>query len=161
MVDPSPVVTFKNTGRWLWDTSRAESRLLGDLFGQPPNPSISTEPGRRPPSKDQRQLNVSSFEWTILRETPRTYWLDVAWPLFGAYLGDIHTTAASVGAPVVVLVIPQIEQVEPAERARSMADYRFAEDEENWDRPTGPSRRRRKVSRCDRRGRVAALTDNL
>ncbi|HLZ30181.1 MAG TPA: GDSL-type esterase/lipase family protein [Chloroflexota bacterium] len=133
--DASPVTTFKNAGHWLWDTARTDSRLLGDLFGQPPNPSISTEPGKRPPSKDQRKLNVSSFEWTILRERPHTYWLDVAWPLFGAYLGDIHTTAASAGAGVVLMAIPEIAQVEPAERARTMAEYRFTEDEVNWDRP--------------------------
>jgi lysophospholipase L1-like esterase len=133
--DPSPLITFKNAGHWLWDTARTDSLLIGHVFGQPPNPSISTEPGRRPPSKDERMLNVSSFEWTILREIPRTYWLDVAWPLFGAYLSDIHANAASVGAPAVVLVIPEIAQVEPAERARTMADYRFSEDEVNWDRP--------------------------
>jgi hypothetical protein len=33
------------------------------------------------------------------------------------------------------VVIPQIAQVEPAERARTMADYRFAEDEVDWTRP--------------------------
>src|SRR5207249_30342 len=96
---------------------------------------ISTAPGQRPPSKDQRKLNVSSFEWTILRDVPRTYWLDAAWPLFGAYLADIRASAASVGAPAVVLVIPEIAQVEPSQRARTMADYRFREDEVDWERP--------------------------
>jgi lysophospholipase L1-like esterase len=70
-----------------------------------------------------------------LRDTPRTYWLDVAWPLFGAYLKDIRSTAASVGAPAVVLVIPEIAQVEPTERVRTMTDYRFADDEVDWGRP--------------------------
>ena len=66
---------------------------------------------------------------------PRTYWLDVAWPLFGAYLADLRGSGASVGAPVVVLVIPDIAQVEPAKQARTMADYRFREDEVDWKRP--------------------------
>lgn len=133
--DASPVITFKNTGHWLWDTVRADSLLLGQLFGQPVNPSVSTEPGRRPLSKDQRKLNVSSFEWTILRDRPHTYWLDVAWPLFGAYLGDIRASAATVGAPVVLVVIPEIGQVQPSERDRAMAEYRFSEAEVDWDRP--------------------------
>jgi lysophospholipase L1-like esterase len=89
----------------------------------------------RPPSKDQRQLNLSSFEWTILRDIPRTYWLDRAWRLFGQYVSDIRATAGSVQAPVLVLIVPQIAQIEPAERARTMADYRFAEDEVDWGRP--------------------------
>jgi lysophospholipase L1-like esterase len=134
-IDPSPINTLKNAGHWFWDTVRSDSRVLGRLFGQPPDPSISTAPGQRPPSKDQRKLNVSSFEWTILRAVPRTYWLDAAWPLFGAYLADIRASAASVGAPAVVLVIPEIAQVEPSQRARTMADYRFREDEVDWERP--------------------------
>jgi hypothetical protein len=134
-IDPSPVNTLKNAGHWFWDTARIDSRLLGRVFGVPPDPGISTAPGARPPSKDQRKMNVSSFEWTILRDVPRTYWLDVAWPLFGAYLADIRTSAASVHAPVLVLVIPDIAQVESAKRARTMADYRFREDEVDWERP--------------------------
>ena len=135
VMDKSPIVTFKNLGHWIWDGARTSSRLLGKLFGVPPDPSISTEPGTRPPSKDQRKLNVSSFEWVILRDIPHTYWLDVAWPLLGAYLADIHSVAGSVGAPALVLVIPQIAQVEPNERAKTMADYRFADSEVDWDLP--------------------------
>jgi lysophospholipase L1-like esterase len=134
-IDPSPVNTAKNAVHWVWDTARIDSRLLGNLFGQPPDLSISTAPGSRPPSKDQRKLNVTSFEWTILRDVPHTYWLDVAWPLFGAYLADIRASADSVGAPVVVLVIPEIAQIEPTERARTMTDYRFRDDEVDWDQP--------------------------
>ncbi len=134
-IDPSPVNSAKNAGHWLWDTARSDSRVLGRLFGQPPDSSISTAPGQRPPTKDQRKLNVSSFEWTILRDVPRTYWLDAAWPLFGTYLADIRASAASVGAPAMVLVIPEIGQVEAAKRARTMADYRFGEDEVDWERP--------------------------
>jgi len=134
-VEPAPVNTLKNAGHWFWDTARSDSRVLGHLFGQPPDRSIGTAPGQRPPSKDQRKLNVTSFEWTILRDVPRTYWVDVAWPLFGAYLADIRASAASVGAPALVLVIPEIAQVEPSQRARTMADYRFSEDEVDWERP--------------------------
>jgi lysophospholipase L1-like esterase len=134
-IDPSPVNTVKNAGHWFWDTARTDSRVLGRLFGQPVDQGVSTAPGQRPPSKDQRKLNVSSFEWTILRDVPRTYWLDAAWPLFGSYLADIRASAASVGAPAIVLVIPEIAQVEPSQRARTMADYRFREDEVDWARP--------------------------
>jgi lysophospholipase L1-like esterase len=134
-IDPSPINTAKNAGHWVWDTARVDSRVLGRLFGQPADPSISTAPGQRPPSKDQRKLNVSSFEWTILRDVPRTYWLDTAWPLFGEYLADIRASAASVGAPAMMVVIPEIAQVEPSQRARTMADYRFREDEVDWTRP--------------------------
>jgi lysophospholipase L1-like esterase len=129
------VVGLKTAARQAWDASRSWSLVLGALFGAPPDPSVGTAPGSRPPSKDQRKLNLSSFEWTILRDTPRTYWLDRAWPLFGQYLSELRETADSVNASVLVLVIPQIAQVEPAERARTMADYGFREDEVDWDRP--------------------------
>jgi hypothetical protein len=55
--------------------------------------------------------------------------------LFGQYLSELRATADSVNASVLVLVIPQIAQVEPAERARTMADYGFHEDEVDWSRP--------------------------
>jgi hypothetical protein len=82
-----------------------------------------------------KRLNLSSFEWTILRDPPHTYWLDVAWPLFGRYIGDIKTTAASVGAPTVLMVIPQMAQFDEEMRARTMADFRFSDAEVDWDRP--------------------------
>lgn len=122
-------------GRRAWDIGRSRSLLLGALFGVPPDPSVTTAPGARPPSKDQRLLNLSSFEWTILRDPPRTEWLDRAWPLFGDYLGDIQSTTANAHASALLVVIPQIAQVEPEQRARTMADYRFREDEVEWDRP--------------------------
>lgn len=78
---------------------------------------------------------MSSFEWTILRDPPRTYWLDVAWPLFGEYITDIRATAAAVGAPTVLMVIPQMGQFDDEMRARAMADFRFREDEVDWDHP--------------------------
>jgi hypothetical protein len=34
-----------------------------------------------------------------------------------------------------VLVIPEIAQLEPDERARAMADYQFGQDEVDWDQP--------------------------
>jgi hypothetical protein len=60
---------------------------------------------------------------------PRTYWLDVAWPLFGAYLGDIRATAASVGAPTVVMEIPQLGQFDDTAHQRAMDDFQFADAE--------------------------------
>jgi hypothetical protein len=126
------VVGLKTTARQVWDASRGSSLLMGALFGAPPDPSVGTAPGARLPSKDQRKLNLSSFEWTILRDIPHTYWLDRAWPLFGQYLADLRVTAGSANAPVLVLVIPQIAQVEPAERARTMAEYAFADHEVDW-----------------------------
>jgi SGNH hydrolase-like domain, acetyltransferase AlgX len=80
-------------------------------------------------------LNVSSFEWTILRDPPRTYWLDVAWPLFGSYLADVCATAESVGAPTVVMAIPQMAQFDDDMLTRTMADFRFSEQEVDWNRP--------------------------
>ena len=130
-----PVTRFKTSAHAVWDTARVDSLLLGAVFGAPPDPSISTAPGARPPSKDRRQLNLTSFEWTILRDVPHTHWLDRAWPLFGEYLADIRATSDSVHAPVLVLIIPQIAQVVPTERARTVAEYRFTEDEVDWQRP--------------------------
>jgi hypothetical protein len=122
-------------GHAAWDGVRAHSLLLGYLFGDPVDPSVTTAPGAAPPSKDLKRLNLSSFEWTILRDPPHTYWLDVAWPLFGRYIGDIKTTAASVGAPTVLMVIPQMAQFDDEMRARTMADFRFSDAEVDWDRP--------------------------
>jgi lysophospholipase L1-like esterase len=119
----------------LWNGIRSRSRVLALLFGEPVDLSVTTAPGGAPPSQQLKRLNVSSFEWTILRNPPRTYWLDVAWPLFGAYLADIRATAAAAGAPTLAMVIPQMGQFDEATRARVMADYRFGEDEVDWDRP--------------------------
>jgi SGNH hydrolase-like domain, acetyltransferase AlgX len=119
----------------VWDGTRARSRLLGTLFGEPIDPSVTTAPGGAPPSVEQKPLNLGAFEWTIVREVPHTYWLDVAWPLFGRYLADIRASAGAVGAPVVVLAIPEPAQVKADLRARSMADFRFREDEVDWGRP--------------------------
>jgi lysophospholipase L1-like esterase len=79
------------------------------------------------------QLNLTSFEWAILRQPPRTYWLDVAWPLFGYYLSDIKSTAGS--APVVVAAIPELGQLDDTVRARTMQDFRFTSDEVDWGKP--------------------------
>ena len=134
-VSASPVATLKTIAHAVWDAARTHSLLLGHLFGEPVDPGVTTAPGASPPSKELKRLNVSSFEWTILRNPPRTYWLDVAWPLFGSYLADIQATAASVGAPTVVMAIPQMAQFDDEMRARTMADFRFTEDEVDWDRP--------------------------
>ncbi|MBV9581065.1 MAG: hypothetical protein JO057_20995 [Chloroflexi bacterium] len=72
---------------------------------------------------------MSSFEWTLLRDPPRTYWLDVAWPLFGEYLADIRSTASNAGAPTIVMAIPQMAQFDDEMHARTMADFRFTDDE--------------------------------
>jgi hypothetical protein len=80
-------------------------------------------------------LNLTSFEWTILRALPRTYWLDVAWPLFGRYLGEIRDTAGSIGAPTVLLAIPEMGQFDDQMHARTMSEFRFADDEVDWDLP--------------------------
>jgi GDSL-like Lipase/Acylhydrolase family/SGNH hydrolase-like domain, acetyltransferase AlgX len=126
---------FKTVARQSWNAARGNSLVPGALFGTQHDPSVGSAPGSRPLSTDQRQLNLSSFEWTVLRDIPPVYWLDRAWHLLGQYLSDIRATAASANAPVLVLIIPQIGQVVPAERARTMDDYRFAEDEVDWDRP--------------------------
>jgi lysophospholipase L1-like esterase len=121
--------------RAVWDGLRANSLLLGKLFGVPVDPSVSTAPGAAPAAVEQERLNLTSFEWTILRDIPRTYWLDVAWPLFGAYLADVRDTAASVGAPLVVVAIPDMSQVDDQMHARTMANFRFRADEVDWQRP--------------------------
>jgi lysophospholipase L1-like esterase len=123
------------TAHAVWDGVRTHSLLLGRFFGKPIDPSVTTAPGSLPPSVELKRLNVSSFEWTILRDPPRTYWLDLAWPLFGSYIANIRATAASAGAPTVLMVIPQMGQFEDRMRARAMADFRFREDEVDWDRP--------------------------
>jgi lysophospholipase L1-like esterase len=130
-----PPPTLRQTLRQRWDGLRANSFLLGKLFGEPVDPSVSTAPGMAPLALEQQRLNLTSFEWTILRDRPRTYWLDVAWPLFGRYLSEIRSTAGSVGAPVVVLAIPEMSQFDDQMRARTTANFRFRDDEVDWDRP--------------------------
>ncbi|MBV9359436.1 MAG: hypothetical protein JO023_28320 [Chloroflexi bacterium] len=96
---------------------------------------MTTAPGALPPSRERLPLDLATFEWLVLRQPPRTYWLDLAWPLFGSYLGDIRATAASAGAPTVVMAIPQLGQFDDAARQRAMADYQFTEAEVDWYRP--------------------------
>jgi lysophospholipase L1-like esterase len=131
----SPGETLRRSAHALWDGARVQSLLLGKLFGVPIDPSVSTAPGELPLAVQEKMLNLTSFEWTILRAPPRTYWLDVAWPLFGRYLADIRDTAASVGAPTVLLTIPEMAQFDEQMRARAMYEFRFAEDEVDWDLP--------------------------
>ena len=123
------------TKRAIWDGLRAHSLLLSKLFGAPIDPSVTTAPGRLPLSQQQQQLNLTSFEWTVLRDSPRTYWLDLAWPLFRHYLNQMQQTAARVGAPLVVMVIPHMGQFDVEERYRSMYDFRFQESEVDWNMP--------------------------
>ena len=132
---PAAPVGLRTRAHALWDGLRSESLLLGKLFGEPIDPSISTAPGAAPLAAEQERLNLTSFEWTILRDIPHTYWLDVAWPLFGRYLGDARETAASVGAPLVLLSLPDMSQFDDEMQARTMANFRFRDDEVDWDRP--------------------------
>ena len=125
----------RTTLRGVWDALRSNSLLLGKLFGVPVDPSVSTAPGSAAPAVEQERLNLTSFEWTILRDIPLTYWLDVAWPLYGQYLADARATAANAGAPLVVLAIPEMSQFDEHVRARVMANYRFREEEVDWDKP--------------------------
>jgi hypothetical protein len=126
---------LRQTARAAWDGLRSHFLLLGDLFGVPVDPSVSTAPGAAPLALEQQRLNLTSFEWTILRDLPHTYWLDVAWPLFGRYLADTRDTAASVHAPLVLVAIPEPAQVVDAMRARTMANFRFTDAEVDWSLP--------------------------
>jgi lysophospholipase L1-like esterase len=132
---PPPPPGFRQRARTVWDGLRSNSLLLGKLFGIPTDPSISTAPGAAPLAVEQERLNLTSFEWTILRQIPNTYWLDVAWPLFGRYLAEARDAGASTGAPVVVLAIPDMSQFDDQMHARTMANFRFRDDEVDWDRP--------------------------
>jgi len=131
----SAPVGLRQTMRGIWDGLRADSLLLGAVFGEPVDPSVSTAPGMAPLTVEQQRLNLTSFEWTILRDRPRTYWLDVAWPLVGRYLSQIRESAGTVGAPVVLLAIPEMSQFDEQMRARATANFRFRDDEVDWDRP--------------------------
>jgi len=71
----------------------------------------------------------------VLRDSPRTYWLDLAWPLFGHCLHQIKQTASRVGAPLVVMAIPHMGQFDVEARYRSMYDFRFQESEVDWNMP--------------------------
>jgi hypothetical protein len=119
----------------VWNGARSHSLLLGNVFGEPIDPSVTTAPGALPAGHQRLTLNLATFEWLLLREPPRTYWLDVAWPLFGAYLADIRATAASAEAPTVVMAIPQLGQFDDAARQRAMADFQLTNDALDWDRP--------------------------
>jgi lysophospholipase L1-like esterase len=134
-VPPGPPLTLRQQVRAIWDGLRTNSLLLGKLFGEPIDPSVSTAPGAVPLAQEQEKLNLTSFEWTILRDPPRTYWLDVAWPLFGRYLAEARDTAASVGAPLIVLAIPDMSQFDEQMHARSMRAFRFQDAEVDWLRP--------------------------
>jgi lysophospholipase L1-like esterase len=133
----SPAVStmdgLRRTAHAVWDGTRANSLLLGRIFGVPIDPSVTTAPRSLPLAVEQKKLNLTSFEWTILRDIPRTYWLDVAWPLFGRYLDDIRITASP--TPVMLLVIPEMAQFDEQMRARSMYEFRFTDSEVDWDRP--------------------------
>ena len=131
---PSPQ-GLRQSARAVWEAMRADSFLLGKLFGEPIDASVSAAPGAAPRAVEQQRLNLTGFEWMILRQTPSTYWLDVAWPLFGKYLADVRDTAASAGAPVVVLSIPEMSQFDEQMRERVVANFRFHDDEVDWDRP--------------------------
>jgi len=132
---PAQSTGIRSTARAVWDTLRSNSLLLGKLFGVPVDPSVSTAPGAAPLAVEQQRLNLTSFEWAVLRDIPHTYWLDVAWPLFGRYLAEARDTASSVGAPLVVLSIPDMSQFDDQIRARTMANYRFQDSEVDWSRP--------------------------
>ncbi|HEX8966293.1 MAG TPA: SGNH/GDSL hydrolase family protein [Chloroflexota bacterium] len=137
-VPPQPPTIGQRTrqaAHAVWDTARTKSLLLAKIFGAPIDQSVSTAPGAAPPAVDQQRLNLTSFEWAILRDVPHTYWLDVAWPLFGRYLAETRDTAASVGARVVVMAIPEMSQFDDQVRARTMANFRFRDDEVDWQRP--------------------------
>lgn len=134
-VPPPAAVGWHQRARALWDGLRGDSLLLGKLFGEPIDPSVSTAPGAAPLAAEQQRLNLTSFEWTILRDVPHTYWLDVAWPLFGRYLSQARDTAASAGAPLVLVSIPEMSQFDEQMHARTMANFRFQDDEVDWDRP--------------------------
>jgi hypothetical protein len=120
-----------------WDVSREQVRILGRLFGEPiqqGNPFIRQD-GAAPEGDMRLPLDLSAFEWTALQNVPNTYWLDIAWPLYGRYLAQIRDTAATVGAPTVVLAIPHLAQVDSAMRLRSLTDYGLAESDVDFDRP--------------------------
>ena len=135
-VAPSTLATLRAAASGTWDQARAASRLLGTLFGDPIHAaSVTTAPGGAPPAREQRRLSLASFEWTILRAVPREEHLDAAWPLFARYLEDIQQTAAAVGAPTLLMAIPEMAQFDDQMRARVMADYRFSEAEVDWDQP--------------------------
>ena len=133
---PSAVSRARSAAQAAWEQARATSRLLGTLFGDPIHEAaVTTAPGAAPPARDQRRLTLASFEWTILRDVPHEEHLDAAWPLFRRYLQDVQTAAASVGAPTLVFAIPELAQFDDLAQARVVADYRFAEDEVDWDQP--------------------------
>lgn len=134
-VTSPPPSALRQSVRALWDGVRSRSLLLGDLFGMPVDRSVSTAPGAAPIALEQERLNLTSFEWTILRDPPHTYWLDVAWPLFGRYLADARDSAASVHAPLLLLSIPDPTQVVDTMHARTMANFRFSDTELDWTRP--------------------------
>lgn len=132
---PSQPVGVRQRVRAVWDGLRSRSLLLGLLFGTPIDPSVSTAPGAAPLTQQQQMLNLTSFEWTILRDVPRTYWLDVAWPLFGEYLANARDTAANTGAPLVLVAIPEPSQVDERLHGRVMASFRFSDSEVDWSKP--------------------------
>jgi lysophospholipase L1-like esterase len=120
-----------------WDQLRGTSRLLTRVFGEPAGSAraVTTAPRASTSRLDQAKMSLIDFEWTILRDIPGEYWLDVAWPLFGNYLSALRDTAASTGAPTLLVIIPHMGQFDDEMHARIMADYRFRQDEVDWERP--------------------------
>lgn len=119
----------------VWNQARSRSLLLAALFGAPVDPSVSSAPGERPVTSVEEKLNLSSFEWTILQDPPHTYWLDVAWPLLGKYLGQIHDLAAQNGAPTLVVVVPDVHQFDDQRQQQDVQSYRFAPQDVDWTKP--------------------------
>jgi hypothetical protein len=80
-------------------------------------------------------LNLSSFEWLLLREYPDEYWIQIAWPLAEKYLVQLQTVASAQGSPTVLMLIPHISQFIPRWTEDVRSRYGLREDQLDFDRP--------------------------
>ncbi|MBI4494441.1 MAG: SGNH/GDSL hydrolase family protein [Chloroflexi bacterium] len=87
-------------------------------------------------------LNLSSFEWLLLRDYPDTYWVELAWPLAEQYLVQIQETAAASNAPTVLMLIPHPGQFDDRAHREMLDRYDLDARELDLDRPQREFRQR-------------------
>jgi len=80
-------------------------------------------------------LNIDSWLTFTLRDAPAQKWLRLGYPLTEQYLNTIRSTAASVGAPTIALLLPHQAQVSDAKRASELGRYHLRLDEVDLERP--------------------------
>jgi hypothetical protein len=94
-----------------------------------------------------RTLTLFQWQMWILRDLPAWYWIQLGYPLTEHYLDEARSTAESVGAPFVALLIPRDAQAVDRKYQQELSHLRLSDDEIDMDRPN-----RELMQRTGRRG---------